>query len=111
MAPFDTLSHIDFAGIMLEAGAKGEAIEFSKFAVTHDPNPRKWYFDTLLDVYRSAGKTRELLALAEAEVHNNPRPPKWWYDILGYAYAATGQEEKAREAYQKLHSLPDPPEQ
>jgi class 3 adenylate cyclase/TolB-like protein len=111
MAPYDTLSRENLSRVLSAAGLKDEALEWMKFAVTNDPNPIGWYFDDLLNAYSATQKWPDALELAEAEIRDNPSPSKYWYQVMGRAYSATGQQEKAKEAYDKFESLPDPPEQ
>ena len=109
MAPYDTLSHAGLAWIVSAAGDHEAAIAWVKFGATHDPHPREWYFDDLLDVYDMADKWPDALKLAEEQV-GEPSPNKYWYKVLGRAYAITGQIDKSKEAWKKFDSLPDPPE-
>jgi len=110
MAPYDTVSHASLSKVLQVSGLYDEAIEWAKFAVAHDPNPKGWYFSNLLDAYRAAGKIREAIELGETEIGRNPSTSKLWYGYLGKAYAALGQMEKAKEAYRTFDSLPDPSE-
>ena len=110
MAPYDTVSHAALSKVLQTSGLYDEAIEWAKFAVAHDPNPKGWYFNNLLDAYRAAGKIREAIELGEAEIGRNPSTSRLWYEYLGKAYAALGQMEKAEEAYRTFYTLPDPSE-
>ena len=108
MAPYDTLSHAGLAGIMSDAGEDADAVAWATFATTHDPNPRRWYFDVLSRAYGNAKEWPALLNLAESEVAG-PSPNKYWYQVLARAYTGTHQRDKAGEAWAKFDSLPDPP--
>jgi len=110
MAPYDTVSHAALSKVLQVSGLHDEAIEWAQYAVAHDPNPQKWYFNNLLEAYRAAGKIREAIELGEAEIRRNPSTSKLWHEYLGKAYAAAGQMEKAKEAYRTFYSLPDPSE-
>jgi adenylate cyclase len=109
MAPFDTLSHSSLSWIVSEAGDHEAAIAWATFGATHDPHPREWYFDELLNAYDMADKWPAALKLAEEQVAA-PSPNKYWYKVLGRAYAYTDQIDKSKEAWKKFDSLPDPPE-
>ena len=110
MAPYDAISHNSLSWVMREAGQTDEALEWAKFAVTHDPNMYKSYFRALREAYRAAGRWPEAVALGEAQVISDPVHAKWWYEFLDHAYTATGQTEKARAAWKTALTLPDPPE-
>jgi tetratricopeptide (TPR) repeat protein len=109
MAP-DTLSRENLSRVLSAAGLADEALEWMKFAVTNDSNPIGWYFDDLLKAYGAAQKWPDALELAEAEIRDNPSPSKYWYQVMGTEYSEMGQVEKAKEAFDKFESLPDPPE-
>lgn len=109
MAPYDTLSHAGLSWIVSAAGDHEAAIAWAKFGATHDPHPREWYFDDLLNAYDMADRWPDALKLAEEQV-GAPSPNKYWYKVLGRAYAITGQTDKSKEAWKKFDSLPDPPE-
>jgi predicted Zn-dependent protease len=94
---------------MWEAGKTEEAVDWAKFAVTHDPNMYKFYFRTLTRAYNAAGKWADAVALGEAQVVNDPVHAKWWYEFLSDAYQKTDQADKGREAWKKSISLPEPP--
>jgi class 3 adenylate cyclase/TolB-like protein len=109
MAPYDTAAHVDLAHVLKIAGLDDEAIEAVNFGITHDPTPQKWYFDTLLSVYRGTGKMEELAALAENQMQEKPRYAKWWCGVLGTAYHSTGQLDKSKETWKTCADLPEPP--
>ncbi len=108
MAPYDTLSHAELSQIAARAGDYDVAIAWAKFAATHDPHPKGWYFDNLIDAYDMAGKWPDALKLAEAEV-GDPATSKYWYKVLARAYTGTNQLEKAKKAQEMYESLPYPP--
>jgi class 3 adenylate cyclase/TolB-like protein len=110
MAPYDAISHSGLTWVMREAGEDDEALEWAKFAVTHDPNMHEFYFNTLVRSYRAAGKWSEGVTFGETQLAKDPVHAKWWYDFLGSAYGATGQQDKAAEAFKKSRASPDPPE-
>jgi DNA-binding winged helix-turn-helix (wHTH) protein/TolB-like protein len=111
MAPYDAVSHSGLSWVMREAGETDEAIEWAKFAVTHDPNMyNRSYFRALKDAYKAARKWPEAVALGEAQVSNDPVHAKWWYEFLDAAYSATDQPEKAHAAWKSGLNLPEPPE-
>jgi TolB-like protein len=110
MAPYDTVSHADLSWVMSVGGDKDTAIEWATFAVTHDAQPFKWYFDNLEHAYRNTKRWPEAIALAEAQIVKDPIHAKWWYDFLGAAHLGTGQTDKATEAFKKAQSLPSPPQ-
>jgi predicted Zn-dependent protease len=84
---------------MLEAGETDKAIEWAKFAITHDPNMSdRLYFRALGSAYKAAGKWPEAVALCEAQITNDPVHAQWWYEFLDVAYSAAGQTEKAHAA-------------
>jgi hypothetical protein len=87
-----------------------EAVAASTYGITHDPNPRWWYFDNLQESYMAARRMPELVALAEVEVKKNPKYEKWWYQVLARAYAATNRYDESQAIWKTLDSLPDPPE-
>jgi predicted Zn-dependent protease len=91
------------------AGDYEEAIAWAKFAATHDPHPKGWYFDNLIDAYDMAGKWPDALKLAEAKV-GDPVTSKYWYKVLARAYAGTNQLDKAKTAQEMYEGLPYPPE-
>ena len=109
MAPYDTLSHAELSKIAARAGDYDVAISWAKFAATHDPHPKGWYFDNLIDAYDVAGKWPDALKLAEAEL-GNPATSKYWYKVLARAYGETDQLDKAKTAQEMYDSLPYPPE-
>jgi predicted Zn-dependent protease len=110
MAPYDAISHQGLSWVMREAGEDDEALEWAKFAVTHDPNMYEFYFNALTKAYRAAGKWPEGVTFGETQIIKDPVHAKWWYDFLGFAYAATGQQDKAAEAFKKSRASPDPPQ-
>lgn len=110
MAPYDTLSHAELAGVMSDAGEDADAVAWATFATTHDPNPRPWYFDVLSRAYGNAKKWPDLLKLAESAVAG-PSPNKYWYQVLARGYTGIQQRDKANEAWDKFASLPDPPDE
>jgi tetratricopeptide (TPR) repeat protein len=110
MAPYDAISHVNLSWVMWEAGKTEEAVDWAKFAVTHDPNMYKFYFRTLTRAYNASGTWADAVALGEAQVINDPVHAKWWYDFLDQAYSKTGQIDKSREAWKKALNLPEPPE-
>jgi class 3 adenylate cyclase/TolB-like protein len=105
MAPYDTLSHADLSWIVSAAGDHEAAIEWAKFGATHDPHPKGWYFDNLVDAYDMADKWPDALKLAEEQLRK-PSPNKHWYKVLARAYAGTGQQDKAKEAQKTFETLP-----
>jgi TolB-like protein len=105
IAPYDTVSHMDMADIMISAGHKEEALSWATYAATHDPNPVYWFPGVMIKVYRGAGKWPELVELAEREIEK--RPNKFWYEVLTAAYTATGQADKAAAAFKVGRSMPD----
>jgi adenylate cyclase len=109
MAPYDTLSHSSLSWIVSASGDHEAAIAWATFGATHDPHPREWYFDELLNAYDMADKWPDALKLAEEQTRE-PSPNKYWYKVLGRAYAYTDQIDKSKEAWKKFDSLPDPPE-
>ena len=109
MAPYDTLSHNNLAWVLFNAGLYDEALEWFQFAAT-DPNPKRWYFDNLVDGTAAAQKWPEAVDFAMEQIEKNPPALKYWYDFLGVAYGRTGQADKARDAWDKAKSLPMPPE-
>jgi TolB-like protein len=109
MAPYDTLSHSSLSWIMSAAGDHEAAVAWATFGATHDPHPREWYFDDLLNAYDMADKWPDALKLAEEQV-SRPAPNKYWYKVLARAYAYTDQIDKSKEAWKKFDSLPDPAE-
>jgi class 3 adenylate cyclase/TolB-like protein len=111
MAPYDVVSHSGLSWVMREAGETDEAIEWAKFAVTHDPNMyNRSYFRALREAYKAARKWPEAVALGEAQIINDPVHAKWWYEFLDVAYSGAGQSEKARVAWKAGQNLPEPPE-
>jgi TolB-like protein len=109
MAPYDAVSHISLNWVMREAGETGEALEWAKFAVTHDPNMYQFYFRQLIRDYFQSGTWADAVAFGEAQVVSDPVHAKWWYEFLDQAYQRTGQTEKSREAWKKALNLPEPP--
>jgi adenylate cyclase len=109
MAPYDTLSHSGLSWIVSAAGDHESAVAWATFGATHDPHPREWYFDELLNAYDMADKWPDALKLAKEQVAA-PSANKYWYKVLGRAYAYTDQIDKSKEAWKKFDSLPDPPE-
>jgi class 3 adenylate cyclase/TolB-like protein len=109
MAPYDTLSHADLSWIATAAGDYEAAIAWAKFAATHDPHPKAWYFDNLIHAYDMADRWPDAVTLAEEELRRSSHR-KYWYKVLARAYAANGQGGKAEEAQKKFDSLPYPPE-
>lgn len=106
MAPFDTLSRADLSSIVTAAGDHETAIAWITFAATHDPHPRPWYFDNLVDAYDMADKWPDALKLAEEQV-SKPSPNRRWYYVLARAYGGTNQLDKADAAMAKYRSLAD----
>lgn len=106
MAPFDTLSRADLSSILTAAGDHETAIAWITFAATHDPHPRPWYFDNLVDAYDMADKWPDALKLAEEQV-SKPSPNRRWYYVLARAYGGTNQLDKANAAMAKYRSLAD----
>ena len=76
------------------------------FAATHDPHPKPWYFDNLVDAYDMADKWPEALKLAEEQV-SKPSPNRRWYYVLGRAYGGANQIDKANAAIAKYRTLAD----
>jgi hypothetical protein len=109
MAPYDTLCRIDLSQIMLWVRRKNDAVAWSTYGMTHDPNPRRWYAKVLIQAYKAAGKWTELAELAERELKSNPNS-KPWYEVLWEAYTWTGETEKAAEAERMVRNIPDPPQ-
>jgi adenylate cyclase len=109
MAPYDALSHNNLSWVMREAGKTEEALEWAKFAVTHDPNMYRSYFRALTQAYNASGTWSEAVTFGEAQVVKDPVHAKWWYEFLDQAYAKTGQADKSREAWKKALDLPHPP--
>jgi adenylate cyclase len=109
MAPYDALSHNNLSWVMREAGKNDEALEWAKFAVTHDPHMYKSYFRALEQAYNFSGTWAEAVTFAETQAVNDPVHAKWWYEFLDIAYQKIGQKDKSREAWNKSRSLPDPP--
>jgi class 3 adenylate cyclase/TolB-like protein len=109
MAPYDSLTQAGTAEILDGAGLYDDAIEFTKFATTHDPNPRDFYYDDLIHIYGSAKKWPAAVELAETETRDKLSPDRRWYKVLAAAYAATGQVQKSQDASKKFESLSDPP--
>ena len=105
MAPYDTLSHANLSRIVSAAGDHEAAIAWAKFAATHDPHPKNWYFDNLIDAYDMADKWPDALKLAEGQL-GGAAPNKNWYKVLARAYAGTNQPDKAKEAREKFETLP-----
>ena len=106
MAPFDTLSHADLSSVLTAAGDHETAIAWITFATTHDPHPKPWYFDNLIDAYDLADKWPDALKLAEEQV-SKPSPNRRWYYVLARAYGGTNQIDKANAAMAKYRTLPD----
>ena len=106
MAPFDTLSHADLSSVLTAAGDHETAIAWITFAATHDPHPKPWYFDNLVDAYDMADKWPEALKLAEEQV-SKPSPNRRWYYVLGRAYGGANQIDKANAAIAKYRTLAD----
>jgi len=93
----------------LKRGETDEAIEWAKFAITHDPNmTNRSYFRALGNAYKAKGSWPEAVALGEAQLINDPVRAKWWYEFLDGAYSATGQTEKAHAAWKAGMDLPEP---
>jgi class 3 adenylate cyclase/TolB-like protein len=109
MAPYDAISHVNLCWVMWEAGEAEQAVDWAKFAVTHDPNMFKFYFRTLTQAYNAAGTWTEAVTFAEAQVVKDPVHAKWWYEFLSDAYSKTGQKEKSQDAWKKTINLPEPP--
>ena len=110
MAPYDAISHNNLSWVMREAGELDEAIDYAKFAVTHDPNMYKFYFHALTRAYDAAGRWKEGVEFGEAQLVSDPvHARKWWYEFLDQAYSRTDQKDKSREAWKKALNLPDPP--
>jgi adenylate cyclase len=107
MAPYYPSLRAYGATVLLDAGLDGEAIEWAKFAVTHDPNAPESYFNTLFDAYRSSRRMHEAVELAKAEIRSTPSPSRWWFSFLQKAYAASGQMEKAEEAGKMFAGSPE----
>ena len=55
---------------MSGAGDHETAIAWATFGATHDPHPREWYFDELLDVYDMADRWPDALKLAQEQLAN-----------------------------------------
>jgi TolB-like protein len=106
MAPFDTLSRADLSSILTAAGDHETATAWATFAATHDPHPKPWYFDNLVDAYDMANKWPDALKLAEEQV-SKPSSNRRWYYVLARAYAGTNQVDKANAAMAKYRSLAD----
>jgi adenylate cyclase len=51
MAPYETLSRSDLAYRLASAGDVDEAIAWAERAVSHDPNPPPWYYESLAWAY------------------------------------------------------------
>ena len=110
MAPYDTLSHANLSWIMALAGEHETAIAWATFATTHDPKPKGWYFDNLINAYQMAdNRWPEALKLAEDKLRD-PAPNKHWYKVLARAYSETGQGDKATKARETYETLPYLPE-
>jgi len=109
MAPYDTLSHADLSRIVAEAGDYETAIAWATFATTHDPHPKGWYFDNLINAYQMADRWPDALKLAEGELRDSA-PNKYWYKVLARAYSETGQRDKATKARETFETLPYLPE-
>jgi len=109
MAPYDAISHNALSWVMREAGKVDEALDWAKFAVTHDPNMYRFYFRPLRSAYDASGSWAEAVTFGEAQVVKDPVHAKWWYEFLEEAYKKTDQTEKSREAWKKALSLPEPP--
>jgi adenylate cyclase len=110
MAPYDAVAHNNLSWVPYDAGLYDEAIEWAKFAVTHDPSMRKWYFNALRSSYGAAEKWKDAVAFGEAQVVNDPVHAEWWYQFLGAAYGAAGETDKSTAAWEKAAKLPDPPD-
>ena len=110
MAPYDTISHSSLSWIMSGAGDHEAAIAWATFGATHDPHPREWYFDDLLDAYDMADRWPDALKLAQEQI-SEPSPSKYWYKVLGRAYAYTDQMRQVQGGLEEVRSAcPDPPE-
>jgi class 3 adenylate cyclase/TolB-like protein len=109
MAPFDTLSHADLSSILSAAGDYETAIAWATFSATHDPRPKDWYFDNVIDAYDMADKWPDAEELALDQL-GRPSPNKHWYKVLARAYSETGQQDAAAKALETLEALPDEPE-
>ncbi len=68
MAPYDTLSHAGLSWIMSAAGDHEAAIAWATFGATHDPHPKGWYFDDLINAYDMADRWPDALKLAEEQL-------------------------------------------
>jgi class 3 adenylate cyclase/TolB-like protein len=108
MAPYDSSLHAYGASLLLKAGLYDEAVEWARFAVTHDANPPQPYFDTLFDAYYASRRMQEAVDLAEMQIQK-PSPAKWWYAFLQKAYTANGQMKKAEEVRKRLSELQPAP--
>ena len=104
MAPYDTLSHASLSWVLSQAGDHETAIAWARFGITHDPHPKYWYFDKLIDAYERAGKWPDAQKLALEQL-SRPSPDKYWYKVLAQAYAATGQLDEAAKARKTFESL------
>ena len=109
MAPYDTLSHANLSWIVADAGDYETAIAWATFAATHDPHPKGWYFDNLINAYQVADRWPDALKLAEEKLRG-PAPNKYWYKVLARAYLKTGQRDKATKARETFDTLPYLPE-
>ena len=109
MAPYDTLSHAGLSWIMSAAGDHEAAIAWAEFGASHDPHPREWYFDDLINAYDDGRQMAGCIEI-RGRTTREPSPSKYWYKVLARAYAATGQMDKAKVTWKKFDSLPDPPE-
>src|SRR6185295_19114068 len=76
MAPYDTLSHASLAWVPSEAGDHETAIAWAKFGTIHDPHPKAWYFEELINAYDLADRWPDALALAQEEL-SKPSPSKY----------------------------------
>jgi hypothetical protein len=72
-APYDSSLHAYGASLLLKAGLYDEAVEWARFAVTHDANPPQPYFDTLFDAYYASRRMQEAVDLAEMQIQK-PSP-------------------------------------
>ena len=110
MAPYDAMAHMDMSWVFRVAGMVDESVDAATYGITHDPNPRWWYFRNVLNAYQDAGRVKELGNLAETEIHKYPKYEKWWRRLLFDVYSSTGRTEEAGEQWERLKILPEPPE-
>ena len=110
MAPYDTLSHADLSWIVTEAGDYETAIAWATFATTHDPHPKGWYFDNLINAYQMADRWPDALKLAEEQTSRTIAEQILVQSAGAPAYFETGQRDKATKARKTFETLPYLPE-